>query len=76
MSEGFQDINYNFIVGNFGVFEGRGWDVQSEGNEALVIAVFASEDPDKANRNRLIADGQTIRKLANELNLVEPGNVG
>jgi hypothetical protein len=29
-AEGFSDINYNFVAGEFGVFEGRGWDVKPQ----------------------------------------------
>jgi hypothetical protein len=62
---------FNFVAGSYGVFEGRGWDVRSlKGYKDFVIAVIYTKSGDqKRNQDRLIADGQTIGKLAIELNI-------
>lgn len=50
MDDGFSDINSNFIISSFGIFEGRGWDWQAENISLLpadlMLFSFVGETPE------------------------------
>lgn len=43
---GYHDIRYNFMICQFGIIEGRGWDISSEDSQesnSLAIGFFTDE---------------------------------
>lgn len=70
------DIRYNFLIGDHGIFEGRGWDVKTEilpeathDIETLTIGFFSDNlfQPGNALLERfhkLLVDGRVLRKVA------------
>jgi hypothetical protein len=77
--EGFSDINFNFVVSDFEVCEGRGWDIKPQkqiDSQSLEIAVIIEPyDADvgseiaEVNLNRLIRDGKRIQKLSDRVQM-------
>jgi hypothetical protein len=72
------DISYNFIITNFGIYEGRGWNVQPEEvSDESTMTVLATTGAWKKNEinikewfESLVADGKILNLLAQDLELV------
>ena len=75
---GFNDIPYNFMISSVGIFEGRGWDVQSEnpeGKNLLMIGVFTDYlykpgEMLSETLNNLTEDGKFLGKLTEDFELL------
>jgi hypothetical protein len=75
---GFNDMEYNFLISSFEIFEGRGWNVQPESQTAdvgsLVVAFLTDESfqPGALNEKlgKLVADGKVLGKLAENVEIV------
>lgn len=70
MSNGYNDINYNFLISSYGVIEGRGWDVTPEPAGSLLSIGFLSSkifDPSENDLTEyltdLVADGKAVGRL-------------
>lgn len=67
-------INYNFIIGESGIYEGRGWDIEIDkplGENELFLGIFSSSytlDEEVKNLiEALVEDGKAIGKLTSTL---------
>lgn len=73
---GFNDIDYNFIFGESGIFEGRGWDVEVDTlieGDRFVLGIFSStnifSEEVESLIKALIDDGKAIGKLSSTLEI-------
>lgn len=74
----FNDVEFNFLVSDFGIFEGRGWNVRPESPqdvEAISIDFLNGDEAVlkqslKAMLDQLIADGKALRKIDPEVSLI------
>lgn len=82
LDNGFYDIAFNFVIGDFGVFECRGWnarpdvflgpsftDYEITKQNFINIAIIASDFDEYFNRTAfdVLKDGALIGKVANYL---------
>lgn len=76
---GFNDINYNFLISRFGIIEGRGWDVKPQSRlnlsnlGTIVVGFFADflYVPGamlNETLELLISDGKYLEKLKQNAN--------
>lgn len=73
----FNDMEFNFLISPFGIFEGRGWNVRPEypqDVDSLCIA-FLTDDLYKPGEmliltlEKLVADGKVMGKLDENVNI-------
>lgn len=62
------DIEFNFVIGEQGIFEGRGWEVQSEessnkGGFYFNIGIFEERESWFEKLSKLLKDGQVLDKI-------------
>lgn len=60
------DIEYNFVIGEYGVLEGRGWEVQSEeksANGGYFLYLGVIEEKGLERVSKLFQDGKILGKI-------------
>lgn len=73
-ARGLFDIAYNFVVSEFGIIEGRGWDNAAEGlidlQKEFGIGFFPMAENSTDFVNQLIMDGIVIGKLRGDIKTI------